>query len=237
MYKKHRAFETPSDNCAIWRYMSFAKFVWLFAKESLYFSRLDQHDDWWEGLLPKDRNIDNKKYIRFNKYINCWHMNESESDAMWKLYGNPDDETIAIKTNVGRLKKSLENSAIIVFIGKIVYEENNIPEDNLYFPMLYKRKPFQHEKELRLCVSSPLNNNPPDFTQLKAGLATIGIDSMSDLDILSQIGNKGIPVPIDLTQLIDEVIICPNSRHSLIDSVKYVIGDKASHAKIRESTI
>ena len=82
-------------------------------------------------------------------------MNESESDAMWKLYGNPAGETVAIKTNVGRLKKSLENSAIVVFIGKIMYEENNIPEGNLYFPVLHKRKPFQHEEELRSLTYLP----------------------------------------------------------------------------------
>ena len=164
-------------------------------------------------------------------------MNESESDAMWKLYGNQGGETVAIKTNVGRLKKSLENSPIEVFIGKIRYEENNIPEGNLYFPVLNKRKPFQHEEELRLCISGASNDNPPDFTKLTSGLAALDIDSMSDLDILKQIGNKGIPVPIDLTQLIDAVIICPDSRNALFDSVKYVIGNKVPKAKIRKSII
>jgi hypothetical protein len=236
MYKKHRAFETPPDNCTIWRYISFAKFVWLIAKDALCFSRLDQYDDWWEGLLPRGRNIESKKYIRYNKYINCWHMNNSESDAMWKLYGT-GGETVAIKTNVGRLIKSLEKCPIDVFIGKIKYKEQNIPEGNLYFPVLYKRTPFRHEKELRLCISSPLNDNPPDFTQLKEALASFGIDNKSDLDILKQIGDKRIPATIDLNQLIDEVIICPDSRHSLFDSVKYVIGDKVHNAKIRKSTI
>lgn len=136
MYVKHKAFDTPPDNQTIWRYLSFTKFVWLIAKESLYFARLDQYDDWWEGLLPERCKIEDRKYIRFNKYINCWHMNGSESDAMWKLYGNSTGETVAIKTNVGRLIKSLERCAEVVFIGKIKYEEQNIPEDNLYFPVL-----------------------------------------------------------------------------------------------------
>src|SRR5208282_2647886 len=100
MYKEHPVFKTPFHTCTVWRYMSFTKFAWLMAKESLYFSRLDQHNDQWEGLLPKNWNIDHLKYARFTKYINCWHMNGSESDAMWKLYGNPAGETIAIKTTV-----------------------------------------------------------------------------------------------------------------------------------------
>lgn len=237
MYIKHKAFDTPPDNQTIWRYLSFRKFVWLIAKESLYFSRLDQHDDWWEGLLPECCNIEDRKYIRFNKYINCWHMNESESDAMWKLYGNSTGETVAIKTNVGCLIKSLEKCAIDVYIGKIKYEEQNIPEGNLYFPVLYKRMPFQHEKELRLCISSPLNSNPPDFTQLKKALAPFNIDNKSDLYILKEYGDKGIPVRVDLDQLIDEVIICPNRESFLKDSVEYVMEGKVSYEKIRESAI
>lgn len=237
MYVKHKAFDTPPDNQTIWRYLSFTKFVWLIAKESLYFARLDQYDDWWEGLLPERCNIEDRKYIRFNKYINCWHMNESESDAMWKLYGNSTGETVAIKTTVGRLIKSLGKCAIDVYIGKIKYEEQNIPGDNLYFPVLYKRMPFQHEKELRLCISSPFNSNPPDFTQLKKVLAPFDIDNKSDLYILKEYGDKGIPVRVDLNQLINEVIICPNRESFLKDSVEYVMKGKVSYEKIRESAI
>src|SRR5208282_6800049 len=100
MYEEHSVLETPSHTCTVWRYMSFTKSVWLVAKESLYFSRLDQHDDWWEGLLPRNWNIEYLKYIRFNAYINCWHMNSKESDAMWKLYGSSTGETVAIRTTV-----------------------------------------------------------------------------------------------------------------------------------------
>ena len=153
MYEKHRAFETPPDNCTIWRYMSFTKFSWLVAKESLFFSRLDQHSDEWEGLVStKPDIIEHRKYIRFTKYINCWHINDSESEAMWKLYG-PLGETVSIKSTVGSLIKSLK-SAIPAFIGKVNYSEGEIPDENLYWPVLFKRKPFQHEEELRLCISS-----------------------------------------------------------------------------------
>ena len=62
-YKEHLVFKTPPRTRIVWRYMSFAKFVWLIAKESLYFSRLDQHDDEWEGLLPDDWPIATKKYV------------------------------------------------------------------------------------------------------------------------------------------------------------------------------
>ncbi len=236
MYQEHSAFETPPHTCTIWRYMSFAKFAWLIARESLYFSRLDQHDDEWEGLISKKpENIEHRKYIRFTKYINCWHINNNESNAMWKLYG-PAGETVVIKTTVGALIKSLK-SGIPVYIGKINYKERSIPEGNLYWPVIFKRKPFQHEKELRLCISSAFNDNPPDLTQLKKELVSLGIDNRSDMELLKGIGHKGIPVHVDLKQLIREVIICPNSRHFLNESVEYIVKGKVSHAGIRKSRI
>lgn len=236
MYEEHRAFETPQEACIVWRYMSFAKFAWLIATGYLYFSRLDQHTDEWEGLVStKPENIQNRKYIRFTKYINCWHINNSESDAMWKLYG-PLGETVAIKSTVGALKRSLK-SGIPVYIGKVNYKEGKIPDGNLYWPVLFKRKPFQHEKELRLCISSASNDNPPDLTQLKKEFESLGIDNPSDMQLLKYIGPKGIPLGVDLDQLIKEVVICPNSDRFLNKSVEHIIKSKVPHVKIKTSRI
>jgi len=235
-YKEHRVFKTPPRTRIVWKYMSFAKFVWLIAKESLYFSRLDQHDDEWEGWLPNNWSIQNKMYARFSNYINCWHMNDNESDAMWKLYGNPVGDTVAIRTTVGRLIKSLGKAGgIEVYIGKINYKEPDRPADNLYWPVIYKRKPFQHEKELRLCVH-PSSDNPPSLTELKQALANLGIDHWHGVvDTLKKSGNKGIQVPVDLTQLIQKVVLCPNSEEWLFDSVRHIIKDKISHKRIVKS--
>jgi hypothetical protein len=237
MYERHPAFETPAGNRIVWRYMPFANFVWVIAMESLYFSRLDQHDDSWEGLLPKNWSIEQRKYARFTKYVNCWHMNGTESNAMWKLYGNSTGETVAIKTTVGRLINALKESPIPVNIGIVKYEERDLPEGNLYLPVTYKRKAFQHEKELRLCVSSPRNDNPPDLRHFRRALKQLGIHNRSDAEILKDIGDKGISVAVDLNQLIPEVIVCPNSRNSLRGSVQYVLKDKIPGARIRKSKI
>lgn len=236
MYKKHSAFETPPDSCTIWKYMSFAKLAWLITTESLHFLRLDQHDDEWEGLVAtKPEHIEQRNYIRFTKYINCWHINNTESDAMWKLYG-PGGETVAIKTTVGALKKSLQ-SDIQVYIGKISYNEHYIPEGNLYWPVIFKRKPFLHEKELRLCISSASNNNPPDLTQLKKEFTSLGLDNPSDMELLKGIGIKEIKVQIDINQLIRKVVICPNSKQYLAEAVKNIVKGRVSHAGVRKSKI
>lgn len=236
MYSKHKTFKTPPDTCVIWRYMSFAKFTSLIATESLYFSRLDQHSDEKEGLVSTNpENIEHRKYIRFSKYINCWHINNNESDAMWKIY-SPAGENVAIKSTVGALKKSLKGG-IPVYIGRINYEEGEIPGDNLYWPVVFKRKPFKHEEELRLCVSSPDNNNPPNLTQLKKELMLLGVNDPSDMKLLKGFGPKGILVSVDMSQLLKEVLICPSAKQYLIESVDYILKKKGLHLRAGNSIL
>ena len=164
-------------------------------------------------------------------------MNSSESDAMWKLYGAATGETVAIKTTVGRLIRALAASPIPVYIGRMRYDELDRPQDCLYWPVTCKRKPFRHEKELRLCVSSPSSDNLPDLNQIRKAFAPLGIDNKSDMEILKEIGEKGIPVRIDLNQLIREVILCPDSQPSLFDSLEYILTNKVSHPRIKRSLI
>ena len=236
MYLAHKAFKTPPDTCVIWRYMSFAKFTSLIATESLYFSRLDQHSDEMEGLVSTNpENIEHRKYIRFSSYINCWHINNNESDAMWKIYG-PTGENVAIKSTVGALKKSLKDGTPVC-IGRIDYEEGEIPGDNLYWPVVFKRKPFQHEEELRLCISSPGSDNPPNLTQLKKELVLLGVKDPSDMKLLKGIGPKGILVRVDMSQLLKEVLICPSAKQYLLEAVGYILKSKGYPLRIGKSIL
>jgi hypothetical protein len=50
MYVEHPHFRPPEDlNTSIWRYMSFLQFVWMIATQKLFFVRVDQLEDPWEG--------------------------------------------------------------------------------------------------------------------------------------------------------------------------------------------
>ena len=85
--------------------------------------------------------------------VNCWHENEQESDAMWKLYSRIEDG-VAIKTDFGSLSKSLIG-ADQVYIGRVNYVDYAttwIPEGNMYGPIQFKRKGFEHEREVRAVI-------------------------------------------------------------------------------------
>jgi len=47
----------------------------------------------------------NRNWPKFNA-INCWHMNDHESAAMWKLYLK-SDEGIAIQSTYRKLKDAI----------------------------------------------------------------------------------------------------------------------------------
>lgn len=58
----------------IWRYMDFAKFMSLISKSAIYFSRVDQFDDKWEGIPPRlyskfFEGIHNEVWITFMEYF------------------------------------------------------------------------------------------------------------------------------------------------------------------------
>lgn len=118
MYEPDQRFPPPSsDDIAIWRYMDLAKFVSLLEDDALHFSRIDHQSDDYEGsisraMLAAKRQkwayLTDEEYAKHFKrpvgkeamktsfayiFVNCWHMNEGESAAMWSLYqsGQPQD--------------------------------------------------------------------------------------------------------------------------------------------------
>ena len=229
MYVQHKDLEKPDDeNIKIWHYMDLAKFVALIDKKALFFARADTLPDKFEGsyskaniklrpIIHKDiptekqrqRQIFCKELRRF-ALINCWHMNEVESAAMWGLY-TESDEGIAIQSTFKRLKesfsKNVENNGYTVFIGKVTYvdyEKEWIPEGNLLFPFFHKRKNFEHEKELRAIICKiPEKNGMADLSQ--------------------EIFDKGVHIPVDIDKLIERIVMSPKAPKYFYDSVKSIV--------------
>lgn len=175
MYKESPLFNPPSDDAVLWRYMSFTKFVSLLAKGALFFVRADRLDDRFEGTLGSV-NLSSRESVygksepaaqplqlhhvfqifesvRKLLLVNCWHENEQESDAMWKLYSGIEDG-VAIKTDFKSLSKSLigDDAVNIGRVNYVDYETTWIPEGNMFGPIQFKRKGFEHEREVRAVI-------------------------------------------------------------------------------------
>ena len=221
----------------IWRYMSLSRFVWLLQKRSLYFARSDLLGDPFEGVYPepmmkrfksvtKDlfklpgkpelRNFMVRyAYVsaglsskhRKTFYINCWHMNEDESLAMWKLYAS-HNEAICIQSTQDTLSRLLPRSAWLAPVNYIDYKTDSFDLGNAVNYVFHKRKSFEHERELRAAVFLPMD--PKDIVA------------------------DHVVLPIDINLLIKRVFVSPTAESNfkeIVEGLLKVYRVKASVSK------
>jgi hypothetical protein len=179
MYAAHNEFPQPRDeNAKLWRYMDFTKLVSMLESQSLFLARADRLGDSFEGsyplptfnsrLPPPDdvpadereayvlgvhhRAVANRQQPKFMA-VSCWHMNQYESAAMWRLYLK-SDEGLAIQTRYATLREAVTDETIS-FMGVvryIDYEKQWFQEGNVLTAFMHKRRSFEHEREVRIIV-------------------------------------------------------------------------------------
>ena len=231
----HPAFVQPQDSTQrIWRYMDFAKLSAMLDSKSLYFARIDQLSDAFEGslskaeyehwktvaaegeangLIPSDwkgRYFDillmNARRSRKAIYVNCWHANQSESEAMWRLY-SPSGYGVAVRSTYRRLVESLpEKVHNGCFVGLVQYTDHHteqMPSGNAFYPVLHKRRAFEHEREVRALVWIA----DPGFA----------------VDKDQATNPAGVSIPVVLDQLIEAIHICPTAPSWFAAAVKGVV--------------
>lgn len=100
-----------SDEQKIWRYMDLTKFIHLLTHEYIYFHKVSEFQDKYEGsLTPRDLEKCSPSLAEMTAtqrewfFVSCWHINDSESNAMWQIYGK-HSECIAIQTDFKTLKE------------------------------------------------------------------------------------------------------------------------------------
>lgn len=124
--------------------------------------------------------------------VNCWHMNEHESAAMWKLYSN-GEPIVAIQTTYEKLDTALPSWANIGEVQYIDYAEDFIPEGNIFYPIMRKRKSFEHEREVRAVVWESIS------------------PQLCENYVRSNMTDFGINMRVEINNLIDQIYIDPNS--------------------------
>ncbi len=211
MAGSHEAFGFPENtDSKVWRYMDFTKFVAMLETNSLYFCRADRLGDPFEGSysraneklrpevykgkIPIEKLEEIARVFRMMPqwtFISSWHMNERESAAMWRLY-TQSNESIAVQSTFAVLRDSLPKDVFVGMVKYIDYDTEWVPEGNAFYPFLHKRMSFEHEKEVR----AVLMRWPP----AQEGKAHFDTPS-SEL---------GVNVPVDLSQLIQRILVAPN---------------------------
>lgn len=144
-------------------------------------------------------------------YINCWHENEYESEAMWNLYTKNLDEGIAIQTTFKNVYEAIDKDPSIE-IGKVKYIDYAKQFAGLGInSFFYKRKSFEHEKEVRLVLSQYSENEV-------------------DTPI-------GIAKHVDLDKLIESVYLSPTCKSWFYKVVKDIMKKYKIRKKICQSRL
>lgn len=98
-------------------------------------------------------------------FINCWHMNEHESFAMWKIYSEPFG--VCIQSTYNSLTRSFNDPEYNfhkqqkIYVGEVKYinwDSDSVPRDNGFWPVMHKKREFKYENELR-CIVWESNKN------------------------------------------------------------------------------
>jgi len=214
----------------IYRVMPIHRMLEILDHKELTLVNPERWDDPFENLLLKNASIMHEgkardfKPIRDAVYGQCWTLHK-ETDAMWRIYSR-DKQGVKVKTTIRKLIDSLQLHAgdfarKHCFIGKVKYliqkdlveklKNINISDTSISEvaeSLIYKRKEFQHEKEVRLI-----------YTQKKGDVFkfTIDPDNLFDEVIFDpRIGNY-------LFEAYRDAIQKRGYKHSIRQSVLYRI--------------
>lgn len=214
---EHPCFNQPDNDVFVWRYFELDKFIDLLISGQLNFARADQFEDPYEGCLslqnynpeiikhllsqiPPDNKmkiitqLDNLPlHAKYTSYISCWHMNNFESMAMWKLYSKTKN-SIAIKCRYSKLISVLPKRVYVGLVHYYDYENDILPMNNLFYYVMSKRKEYMYEQEIRAVYSVPEIKNEKHFK-----------------------------IPVNLNQLIDTVYISPSCSSYFEQVVRDII--------------
>lgn len=135
-------------------------------------------------------------------YINCWHLNEFESAAMWKLYAQTR-EAMAIKTTYYRLSRVFYDSVTLGLVQYIDFDTADLASTGRYHDdrFMHKRLSFAHEREVRA---------------IRWNRAGWGAGPEYEAPM-------GIPVPVDLEELIESVYVAPTCPSWFFSLVRQVV--------------
>ncbi|NQT00936.1 MAG: hypothetical protein HQ580_02825 [Planctomycetes bacterium] len=246
MYEVEIPIETPDNNQKIWRYMDFSKYVDLVTTEELHFTRADKLEDPYDcsamqffgepykqlssaNPQGKERTRQVNTFGRLFVYLNCWHMNDVESAALWRLYSENKYETIAIQSTFEKLDSEIKLKwpRDGISISKVKYDPENagetideIPNGKLFTAggwenIIYKRKSFEHELELRAFIFQRFDK------EIREGC----LRNEAHLEKLMKKRPEYIRIKITPSDLIERVYVSPHAKDLFVELVKNVSGE------------
>jgi len=155
-----------------------------------------------ERLISDEKNT--VEEMRDTCFVSCWHIREHDSPNMWSTYLQGQDG-IAIQTTYERLRDSFEPCSEAVMLGKVVYKDHqqdrifddDNPVRNLYRYVLWKRRNYEDERELRAVTK---------LRQDGGGVTP-----------------SGLLIKANLQTLIERIYVSPKASGFVLDAIKAIV--------------
>jgi hypothetical protein len=223
-----------SEDLQVVRYMDLIKYISLLQRRALFFCRLDWLEDHFEGTTAKPnyesrinyhkalrdagfytvampdekikQNVENvyefeRKFKALN-CVNCWNK-LGESAALWKIYSDAG-KGIMIRSSVSSIKTSLQYCAQEIRLSEVKYinyEKDLMLDGNTMYPLIHKHRGYSYEDEVRL-------------------LYEVKTERGWEYDWSREEVSAGVFIPIDVDELIHDVVIGPYSPHWYLEMIR-----------------
>lgn len=190
-------------------------------------ARADQMEDTWEGavgaanlearpgwygddyasLAPRLANM--RSVMRQMIHMNCWHLSEVESAAMWSIYQR-EGRGVAVRSTWAKLTTSIKDERAIygAAVQYVDYATTVIPEGIAFDAFLHKRESFAHEREARLLMLTGRSIPDPHSK-------SDGEDEMVQVPEAPV-----IPIQVNLSTLVEQVYVAPRAPTWVTDVVR-----------------
>ena len=138
-------FMPPTNlDVPVWRYMDFTKFVSMLENGALFLPMLAKLDDPFEGSYARGnealrplvhRHMPNafdltagEMVLRLREFVaaSCWHGNEQESAAMWRLYAQ-SNEAVCIQSTFRKLREAIGSMAQVGMVVTWIMRPSGSP--------------------------------------------------------------------------------------------------------------
>jgi hypothetical protein len=217
-------FHEPAPSATVWRYMDLSRFMSLLEEECLFFTRASLMTDKWEGSLgdisklpPENQEALRRLHSTDSTYLNCWHVSEYESAAMWDIY-QKEGRGVAVQSTWDSVAHSIASSYPIYggTVEYVDYTARSFDFGNFFEPFMRKRMSFAHENEARLVLWSEAMGGPVEYVDVPG----YGGDWRVRAD---PINPPGYNVAIDLSTLIRAVYVAPDSQQWFSELIAKIV--------------
>ena len=196
---------TVDGSVKLWRYFSLPKLLHLLQSNALYFARIDQFDDPFEGFQTSAEYVEARRStdivrrvmdavvtvsLRSATYVNCWSQFNFENASMWKTYGT-DSGGVLIQTCFDKLRRALPSGVSLSSVRYVSDDFNDNLSSDLKARVFRKLQCFSHEMEVR---------------------AVILDDTATLRDIMDGHTDKGkiVPIGLGLQNLVERIVNTAN---------------------------